>query len=243
MALVHGGIADRGYAAWTSVHPGRHRAPGGSGRAAGHPPGMDTTAASRETTVAARIGYDPTPEQTLARVRPMLAEERVVWLSTVRPDGTPHLVPTWFWWDGEALLVFSKPGATKVRNLRTNPRLMVAVGDPEDDFSVGLIEAEASCLDEPVAVPDGFFAKYASELGRGQLDPDTFPALYNQAIRIVPTRYLAWHGRGRAHDAPAIAARTAPRTVLARLAAIIASFRARVAERLLSPSRWEPRAA
>jgi PPOX class probable F420-dependent enzyme len=205
---------------------------------------MDTNPASRETTVAARLGYDPTRGQTLARVRPMLAEERVVWLSTVRPDGTPHLVPTWFWWDGEALLVFSKPGATKVRNLRTNPRLMVAVGNPEDDFSVGLIEAEASCLDEPVRVPDGFFAKYASELGPGRLDPDTFRALYTQAIRIVPTRYLAWHGRGAAHDAPAIAARTARRTtVLARLAAIIALCRVRVAESLLSPSRWEPGAA
>ena len=56
---------------------------------------------------------------------------------------SPHLVPTWFWWDGEALLVFSKPDAVKVRNLRANPRLMVALGDPEDDFSVGLIEAEA----------------------------------------------------------------------------------------------------
>ena len=68
---------------------------------------MDTTAiATRDTTVAARPGYDPTPARTLARVQPMLAEERVVWLSTVRPDGTPHLVPTWFLWDGEALIVF-----------------------------------------------------------------------------------------------------------------------------------------
>ena len=137
---------------------------------------MDTTAiATRDTTVAARPGYDPTPVRTVARVRPMLDEERVVWLSTVRPDGTPHLVPTWFWWDGEALVVFSKPGAAKVRNLRANPRLMVAVGDPEDDFSVGLIEAEATCHDEAAVIPDAFFAKYATELGPGRLDAGCLP--------------------------------------------------------------------
>lgn len=195
---------------------------------------MNATAFTTRDTVAARPGYDPTPAETVARVRPMLDEERVVWLSTVRPDGTPHLVPTWFWWDGEALVVFSKPGATKVRNLRSNPRLMVAVGDPEDDFSVGLIEAEATCLDEAVAVPDAFFAKYASELGPGRLDPATFRELYTQAIRIVPTRYLPWHGRGEPHDVPAMpvapvrVAAVRPASPVARLIAAIG--------RLVAPS-------
>lgn len=191
---------------------------------------MNTTAiASRDTTLGRRPGYDPTPARTVARVRPMLDEERVVWLSTVRPDGTPHLVPTWFLWDGEALVVFSKPGAAKVRNLRANPRLMVAVGDPEDDFSVGLIEAQATCLETIAHVPDAFFAKYANELGPGRLDEATFRATYTQAIRILPTRFLQWHGRGEAHDAlPEVSKAApdrriaAPRTsVLARLAAAV----------------------
>ena len=198
---------------------------------------MDTTAiATRDTTVAARPGYDPTPVRAVARVRPMLAEERVVWLSTVRPDGTPHLVPTWFWWDGEALVVFSKPGATKVRNLRANPRLMVAVGDPEDDFSVGLIEAHASFLDGAAAVPDAFFAKYAGELGTGRLDRETFRATYTQAIRIVPTRYLQWHGRGEAHDAqPSPAAAPRPLSIGARIGFRVARSRARLAAAVLAP--------
>jgi PPOX class probable F420-dependent enzyme len=182
---------------------------------------MNATTFDRSAT-SARPGYDPTPAQTVARVHPMLDEERVVWLSTVRPDGTPHLVPTWFWWDGEALVVFSKPGAAKVRNLRANPKVMVAVGDPEDDFSVGLIEAVAECVDDPAAVPDAFFAKYASELGPGRLDPVTFRELYTQAIRIVPTRYLAWHGRGDTHDAaaPSVAARRP--SLVSRLASAVA---------------------
>ena len=94
-----------------------------------------------------RPGYDPDAAATARRVLPMLADERVVWLSTVRPDGSPHLVPTWFLWDGEALLVWSKPNAVKVRNLRANPRLMVALGDAAADFNVGLIEAQAEVVE------------------------------------------------------------------------------------------------
>ena len=100
---------------------------------AAHPPGMDT----QPTTVAA------------SRIHGFLEREPVVWLSTVRPDGGPHLVPIWFWWDGEALLVFSKPGAQKVRNLRAHPSVMLALGDAEDDFDVGLLRGRAELLDQP----------------------------------------------------------------------------------------------
>ena len=148
-----------------------------------------------------RPGYDASAAATSLRVLPMLRAEPVVWLSTVRPDGVPHLVPTWFWWDGEALLVFSKPDAVKVRNLRANPRLMVALGNPADDFAVGLIEAEAHVDGRPAEVPDAFFDKYDHALPLGALDRETYRATYTQAIRVVPTRFLAWRGRGTAHDA------------------------------------------
>lgn len=51
-----------------------------------------------------------------ARIDRLLCREPIVWLSTVRPEGTPHLVPIWFSWDGERLFVASKPDARKVRN-------------------------------------------------------------------------------------------------------------------------------
>jgi PPOX class probable F420-dependent enzyme len=151
----------------------------------------------------------------------MLACERVVWLSTVRPDGSPHLVPTWFLWDGEALLVWSKPNAVKVRNLRANPRLMVALGDAAADLNVGLIEAEAELVD-PLRVPGAFLAKYAAELAKAGLDPAAFRATYPQAIRIIPTSFLAWHGRG---DRAASSTMTTPtQGPTARVAAGLAAW-------------------
>jgi PPOX class probable F420-dependent enzyme len=193
---------------------------------------MNATAPTGTWTAPRRAGYDASAALTAARVLPMLAEERVVWLSTVRPDGTPHLCPTWFWWDGEALVVYSKPDAVKVRNLRANPRLMVAVGDPEDDFAVGLIEAGADVDQQRAVVPDAFFAKYADELGPDRLDATTFRALYTQAIRITPSRFLAWRGRGdhaaAVHRSPA----ASPAAHTPRLAVRLAAALDRIADRL-----------
>ena len=129
------------------------------------------------------------------RVRRFLDTEPVVWLSTVRPDGLPHVVPVWFWWDGEVITLFSKPHAVKVRALRASGRAMLALGDAEKDFDIGMLEARADVADEPVAPPDAFYAKYRRKLRAAGLDRATFEATYTQPIRLTPTRYLPWHGR------------------------------------------------
>jgi PPOX class probable F420-dependent enzyme len=146
-----------------------------------------------------------------ARIRRFLEQEPVVWLSTVRPDGTPHLVPIWFSWDGDALLVFSKPGAQKVRNLRANPSVMLALGNADDDFDVGMFEGRAELLDRPTSqvLPAAHLAKYARQLASIGLGAEEYAATYSQVIRIVPKRALGWHGRetprsARLAGAPAV---------------------------------------
>jgi PPOX class probable F420-dependent enzyme len=131
-----------------------------------------------------------------ARLDRFLSDEPVVWLSTVRPDGAPHIVPIWFTWDGTSLLVFSKPSAQKVRNLRVNPVAMLALGEPEDDFDVALAEARVELLDEPATeLPWAHLAKYGSRMAALGLSPDQFVTIYSQLIRITPTRTVPWHGR------------------------------------------------
>lgn len=134
---------------------------------------------------------------TAARILRFLEREPVVWLSTVRPDGGPHLVPIWFWWDGEVLLVFSKPHAQKVRNLRERGSVMLALGDAEDDFDVGMLEGRAELLARPTSevLPPGHLVKYSRQLAALGLSADDYAATYSQVIRIVPVRFLPWHGR------------------------------------------------
>lgn len=139
---------------------------------------------------------DPTTA-TADRIRRFLEQEPVVWLSTVRPNGDPHLIPIWFWWDGETLLVFSKPDAQKVRNLRVNPTVMLALGDADADFDIGMVEGKAELLDEPLRVEwlAGHCEKYGDRMAAIGLTGEAFAATYSQVIRIRPVRYLPWHGR------------------------------------------------
>jgi PPOX class probable F420-dependent enzyme len=132
-----------------------------------------------------------------ARILRFLEREPIVWLSTVRPDGGPHLVPIWFWWDASAVVVYSKPDAQKVRNLRANPSVMLALGDAEDDFDIGLVRGHAQLLATPTGqtLTGPFLEKYADRVAALGLTAETFARTYSQVIRIVPDVFLDWHGR------------------------------------------------
>ncbi|MFF5257095.1 pyridoxamine 5'-phosphate oxidase family protein [Streptomyces leeuwenhoekii] len=92
-------------------------------------------------------------------VRLLLAEERNVWLCTVRPDGSAHVTPVWFvyhncrWWIG------SDYSSVKVRNVCTEPRVSLALEDGR--FPV-VAEGEASliCDEFPSEVVTAFAQKY-----------------------------------------------------------------------------------
>ncbi len=141
----------------------------------------------------------PTAGPTPPRIDRFLRTEEVLWLSTFGTDGFPGLIPLWFSWDGSAIRVVSKPHAEKVQDMRADPRVMVALGDAEEDFDVGLIEARAELLDIPAAdfLPESHWVKYAKDLAGIGLSRDEYLGTYSQSVRIVPVRYLGWHGRSR----------------------------------------------
>jgi PPOX class probable F420-dependent enzyme len=183
----------------------------------------------------------PTHEPA-ARIDQLLRREPIVWLSTVRADGRPHLVPIWFSWDGARLFVASKPGAVKVRNLRANPGAMLALGEAEDDFDVGLVEALAELPDARTCdlVTDAHFAKYERQLAEIGLSREEYVATYSQPIVITPTRFLPWHGRTTPTSAQAPA--SAPVSAQAPVSAPVSAPASVAGPRVLDRVRgWFPR--
>lgn len=132
-----------------------------------------------------------------SRIQRFLQPETTIWLSTVAPDGSPHMVPVWFWWDGEAVLIFSKPDQRKVANIRSGSAVMLGVGDADEDFDIGLLRSKAEILADPTTcvLPAGHVAKYAERMAGIGLTLAEHAATYSTVIRVTPTRYLGWHGR------------------------------------------------
>lgn len=135
------------------------------------------------------------PRSSICRA---LERDEVIWLSSIRPDGRPHVLPLWFIWDGNSILTFSKPHAQKVRNLRLNGAVMVAIGQPGLDFDVELTDAtaELETARTAEALPASFASKYGRLLARAGITTSEFAAVYSQPIRIRPRRWLDWGGRG-----------------------------------------------
>ena len=60
-----------------------------------------------------------------------LDRERSVWLCTLRPDGSPHQTPVWFSFQGGQFWIATAAASVKVRNLRSDPRVSLALPDPD----------------------------------------------------------------------------------------------------------------
>lgn len=99
------------------------------------------------------------PPPPASAVLDRLARDRNVWLCTLRPDGSPHVTPVWFvflrdrWWIG------TDDGAVKVRNVRRDPRVSLAL---EDGWAPVVAEGEARVHEGrfPADVVAAFAAKY-----------------------------------------------------------------------------------
>jgi len=55
-------------------------------------------------------------------------------LGTVNADGTPQVTPVWVDFDGTHVRFNSAKGRLKDRNLRRNPRVALAVMDPDNPY-------------------------------------------------------------------------------------------------------------
>ena len=127
-----------------------------------------------------------------AHVVTRLQQEPIIWLSTVRPDGRPHLVPVWFLWDGATILIFSKLDQ-KIRNVRSSPHVVLALEAAHSGDDVVLIEGTAELrVNEPSPSTPAYVTKYGALLAAMQMSVEQMAEEYNQAICITPTKLRAW---------------------------------------------------
>lgn len=91
-----------------------------------------------------------TPERK-AEIDAVLAQVVTASLATANPRTLqPHVVPVWFWWDGERIWISAFSSTRKVKELRLNRRCSILVEPLPGTSSLQgvLLEGEAELLAE-----------------------------------------------------------------------------------------------
>lgn len=118
-----------------------------------------------------------------------LAEEEIVWLTTVGVDGTPQPSPVWFLWEGETALIFSRPETPKVRNIRRNPKVALHLDGDGKGGDIIVLTGTATVEPHPegATAPPAYLTKYAQGIKRIGFDEAQMLQTYSTTIRVTPT--------------------------------------------------------
>ena len=68
-------------------------------------------------------------------------------LVTLMPDGSPHIAPVWYKYDGENYLILSEPKTVKVRNIEHDNRVAILISKTDPPYSYVMFNGHAKISD------------------------------------------------------------------------------------------------
>jgi PPOX class probable F420-dependent enzyme len=74
------------------------------------------------------------PEGIPEKFKDLLQKKAFANLATLMPDGRPQVTPVWFDYDGKYFIVNTAKGRVKDRNMRRDPRVSLAIMDPDNPY-------------------------------------------------------------------------------------------------------------
>lgn len=121
------------------------------------------------------------------RVLQRLENEPVIWITTVFPNGTPQPNPVWFYFDGECVLIYTRPGSIKLKNLSRNPRVSLHFEGATPVGGDVVIFHGTACLErETPATHPGYAQKYAKiAMDQWQVSMEDLFKEYSVLLRIT----------------------------------------------------------
>jgi PPOX class probable F420-dependent enzyme len=124
-----------------------------------------------------------------ARVNQQLKEADVIWLTTVSPSGAPQPNPVWFLWDGDDIIIYSKPDSYRIRNLKHNKIVSLHLeGADVMGNNVVVIHGKASMDPDYKDPHPDYVVKYEKYLPELNITMDQLIAAYSVEIRVKPSR-------------------------------------------------------
>ena len=129
-----------------------------------------------------------------------LAEQKIVSVATLGPQGRPHLVPLWYVPEGDDLIGWTYAKSQKAKNLERDPRATLQVEDGVEyqELRGAMLECDVDLEREPEKVAEFGRALFTRYGPGGELAPEVSEMVDKQAskrvgLRFRPTRIVSWN--------------------------------------------------
>jgi PPOX class probable F420-dependent enzyme len=100
-------------------------------------------------------------------------------LATLMPDGRPQVTPVWCDYDGTHVIVNSAKGRRKDKNMRRDPRVSLALMDPENPYRYLEVRGRV------VEVTEQGADAHIDQMAKKYLDKDKYPFKQPGEVRVL----------------------------------------------------------
>jgi PPOX class probable F420-dependent enzyme len=100
-------------------------------------------------------------------------------LATLMPDGSPQVTPVWCDYDGGHVMFNSARGRQKDRNVRRDPRVAMAIIDPENPYRYLEIRGRV------VEITEDGAAEHINKMAKKYLGVDKYPYAQPGEVRVL----------------------------------------------------------
>ena len=127
------------------------------------------------------------------KARAFLQELRFAVLATINQDGTPQLTTMWYLLEDDGtILMNTKVGRLKERNLRRDSRISICI---EDDYNFLTITGTAQLIDDPEKTQNDIYrlsARYHGEEKARRQMQDQFSKETRMSLLLKPERVIEY---------------------------------------------------
>jgi PPOX class probable F420-dependent enzyme len=100
-------------------------------------------------------------------------------LGTLMPDGRPQVTPVWVDFDGQDVIFNSAKGRQKDRNVRRDPRVAMAIVDPDNPYRYMEIRGKVAEITEQGA------DEHIDKMAKKYLGVDKYPYRQPGEVRVM----------------------------------------------------------
>jgi len=139
-------------------------------------------------------GYIEKPADLLpwSHAHERLAQARIYWIASVRPNGQPHLSPIWGVWLHNVLYFDGSPASRRSRNIAENPSIAVHVERGNAGKDVVIVEGIAGEYRPDRALAEQLAAAYGAKYAEDGYAPSADQWDEGGLTAVQPRLVLAW---------------------------------------------------